>query len=186
MRKPPYCRPGVDVTQRLASANVPSRSSPAQSPLPSLPLPTRSQQKPISWRKTRAVRADVVAYSHAENATAEQKRAREARFRKSMLHVHDQIVSDTRSAPFREPVRKRDAPAYFDTIKRPMDLKTVGARVKQGLTTTVAAYRRDMLNIFANAIMFNSPYDDNEVVKQAREMAELAEMRVIDPPLARR
>ena len=97
-----------------------------------------------------------------------------------MSLVHDQIVSDTRSAPFRDPVRIRDAASYFDAIKRPMDLKTAGARIKQGLTTDIAQYRRDLLNVFANAIMFNSPYDDNEIVKQAREMAELAEMRIAE------
>ena len=111
---------------------------------------------------------------------AEQKRQREARFRKSILLVHEQIVSDTRSAPFRDPVRIRDAASYFDAIKRPMDLKTAGARVKQGLTTSIASYRRDLLTIFANAVMFNSPYDDNEIVKQAREMAELAEARLAE------
>ena len=42
-----------------------------------------------------------------------------------------------------------DAPDYYDIIKRPMDLKTIRARIRDGNITSIDEFERDVLLMFA-------------------------------------
>ncbi|EAL19230.1 hypothetical protein CNBH3290 [Cryptococcus deneoformans B-3501A] len=69
---------------------------------------------------------------------------------------------------FESPVRKSDAPDYYSVIKRPMDLKTIKGKIKDGRIERIDELERDVLLMFSNAMMYNAP--DSQVYEMAKEM----------------
>lgn len=63
--------------------------------------------------------------------------------------------------PFKEPVDPvRDkAPKYFDVVKRPMDLKTIKAKMDQNEYPTAAEFEADVRLIFQNCYEYWTPDD---------------------------
>ncbi|CAD7002289.1 histone acetyltransferase KAT2B [Ceratitis capitata] len=59
--------------------------------------------------------------------------------------------------PFLRPVPAAEVPDYYDHIKYPMDLKTMGERLKQGYYVTRRLFMADMARIFSNCRFYNSP-----------------------------
>ena len=49
----------------------------------------------------------------------------------------------------------QDAPGYFDVIKEPIDLKLVGARIKDKYYNTREAFIRDVNKMFDNCRKYN-------------------------------
>lgn len=72
--------------------------------------------------------------------------------------------------PFRQAVSAREAPDYYDIVLQPMDLGAVKRRLEGGVTGTPAAFLRDCLLVFANAMMFNSA--DHDIYKYAMQMRQ--------------
>ena len=105
-------------------------------------------------------------------STAEEKAALK-KFRASILQILSQITADSRASIFLSPVRESEAPGYHSLIKQPMDLKTVGKKVREGSITTSQDFRKELLLIFANAVMFNPP--ESEYARAAHELCEVAE-----------
>ena len=62
--------------------------------------------------------------------------------------------------PFREPVSSRDAPGYYDVIKKPMDLRTIRTRIMEGILTTPVEFQRDLNQIVRNAMTYNAKDSD--------------------------
>jgi len=52
--------------------------------------------------------------------------------------------------PFVHPVKKSEAPDYYDVIKEPMDLGTMGKKVRRGDYTSRAAFAADLSLIWSN------------------------------------
>ncbi|GAB0099588.1 Histone acetyltransferase [Sergentomyia squamirostris] len=59
--------------------------------------------------------------------------------------------------PFQKPVSQADVPDYYDHIKYPMDLKTMGERLKRGYYVTRRLFMADMARICTNCRFYNSP-----------------------------
>lgn len=59
--------------------------------------------------------------------------------------------------PFLKPVTAAEVPDYYDHIKYPMDLKTMGERLKKGYYVTRRLFMADMARIFSNCRFYNSP-----------------------------
>lgn len=59
--------------------------------------------------------------------------------------------------PFSKPVNALDVPDYYDVIKYPMDLRTMGERLKRGYYVTRRLFMADMARIFSNCRLYNSP-----------------------------
>ncbi|XP_037033145.1 histone acetyltransferase KAT2A [Bradysia coprophila] len=59
--------------------------------------------------------------------------------------------------PFLKPVSAVTVPDYYDLIKYPMDLKTMGDRLKKGYYVTRRLFMADMARIFSNCRLYNSP-----------------------------
>ncbi|XP_076804539.1 histone acetyltransferase KAT2A-like [Clavelina lepadiformis] len=70
--------------------------------------------------------------------------------------------------PFLEPVKKSEVPNYYDVIKAPMDLKTLGDQVKAKQYSTRATFIADAQKIFDNCRLFNS--SDSDYYKCANAM----------------
>ncbi|XP_017778856.1 PREDICTED: histone acetyltransferase KAT2A isoform X2 [Nicrophorus vespilloides] len=61
------------------------------------------------------------------------------------------------SWPFKLPVDKNRVPDYYDHIKYPMDLKTMTERLKAKYYVTRRLFVADMMRIFTNCKIYNSP-----------------------------
>lgn len=69
-----------------------------------------------------------------------------------------QIVKQHTSAwPFLKPVNPAEVPDYYEHIKFPMDLKTMGERLKNKYYITRRLFIADMTRIFTNCRLYNSP-----------------------------
>jgi bromodomain-containing protein 8 len=71
--------------------------------------------------------------------------------------VHQQIYQHRGGNIFHNPIKKSEAPDYYEIVRRPMDLKTVKARIKDGVISSADHFKRDVFLMFANAIMYNRP-----------------------------
>lgn len=58
--------------------------------------------------------------------------------------------------PFLEPVSPTEVPDYYDHIKYPMDLQTMGERLENGYYVTKKLFVADMSRIFSNCRIYNS------------------------------
>jgi hypothetical protein len=114
---------------------------------------------PVDKGKKRA-KTEEVEPSPIPPTPAEMDGPTYKKWKSGITLLLQQIANDSEAGIFAVPVLKRDAPNYHQLIKQPMDIRTVGKRLKDGSITTTAAFRRDMLLIFANAIMFNPPGTD--------------------------
>lgn len=77
------------------------------------------------------------------------------RFRAVVSPLISQLDSSVYSTYFREPVKTGQAKNYFDIIRRPMDLKSIAQRVREGRITNSVEFGRDVALIIANAVMYN-------------------------------
>ncbi|KAG0149397.1 hypothetical protein CROQUDRAFT_653694 [Cronartium quercuum f. sp. fusiforme G11] len=89
-------------------------------------------------------------------------------FRRRMMRTHSSVQNNPISAVFREPVKDNEAPGYSSIVKRPMDLRTLAKRLREGVVVSAEEYRRDLMLMLANAVMFN--HEGSEVTKNAKEL----------------
>ncbi|CCH42525.1 Transcription intermediary factor 1-alpha [Wickerhamomyces ciferrii] len=78
------------------------------------------------------------------------------------------ISSYKYASTFSQPVQESNAPDYYDIIKEPRDLKTIRQMIKDGRIQTSEQLERDILLMFANAIMYNKTGSD--VYEWSKEM----------------
>jgi len=82
------------------------------------------------------------------------------RFQTVIGMLHSQISQHRNGNIFHNPIKSSEAPDYHEIIKHPMDLKTIKARVKDGVITNSLEFQRDVYLMFANAMMYNRPGSD--------------------------
>lgn len=66
-----------------------------------------------------------------------------------LFSLLETIASHRFGTIFESPVRKSDAPDYYSVIKRPMDLKTIKGRIKEGRIERIDELERDVLLMFS-------------------------------------
>ncbi|KAI9001011.1 Bromodomain-containing protein [Trametes punicea] len=98
------------------------------------------------------------------------------RFQNVIGMLHSQISQHRYGNIFHNPIKKSEAPDYHDIVKRPMDLKTIKSRVKDGLITNSLEFQRDIYLMFANAMMYNRP--GSEIYNMAEEMMLFSEREI--------
>ncbi|KAG6378941.1 Bromodomain-containing protein [Boletus reticuloceps] len=98
------------------------------------------------------------------------------RFQTVIGMLHSQISQHRNGNIFHNPIKNSEAPDYHDIIKRPMDLKTIKARVKDGIISNSLEFQRDVYLMFANAMMYNRPTSD--IYHMAEEMMAESEMHI--------
>uniref|UniRef100_A0A8C5CH19 histone acetyltransferase n=1 Tax=Gadus morhua TaxID=8049 RepID=A0A8C5CH19_GADMO len=67
------------------------------------------------------------------------------------------VKSHQNAWPFMEPVKKTEAPGYYQVIRFPMDLKTMSERLKSRYYATRKLFMADMQRIFTNCREYNPP-----------------------------
>ncbi|KAK9459304.1 uncharacterized protein V1516DRAFT_687066 [Lipomyces oligophaga] len=78
-------------------------------------------------------------------------------------------ISSNRSASFfTNPVNENDAPNYYDLVYQPTDLRTIKSMVKDGRIQSSSELERQIMKMFANAVMYNSW--DSDISEWSREM----------------
>ncbi|KAG6860375.1 hypothetical protein C0995_011982 [Termitomyces sp. Mi166 len=82
------------------------------------------------------------------------------RFQAVIGMLHSQISQHRNGNIFHNPIKNSEAPDYHEIVKRPMDLKTIKMRVKDGSIGNSLEYQRDIMLMFANAMMYNRPGSD--------------------------
>ncbi|KAG9019532.1 hypothetical protein FRB90_000841 [Tulasnella sp. 427] len=90
------------------------------------------------------------------------------RFQGVISMLHGQISTHRNGNLFHNPVKESEAEGYFDIVKRPMDLKTIKTRIKDGSIKDSLEFQRDILLMFANAKMYNRP--DSEITRMSDQM----------------
>lgn len=78
------------------------------------------------------------------------------------------VKSHSASWPFLKPVSEHEAPDYHEHIKYPMDLKTVGERLKSRYYVNKRLFIIDMKRIFNNCRSYNNP--DTEYFRNANTL----------------
>jgi bromodomain-containing protein 8 len=82
------------------------------------------------------------------------------KFQTVIIMVHSQISQHRNGNIFHNPIKTSEAPDYYDIIKRPMDLKTIKARIRDGQIASSDEFQRDVYLMFANSLMYNRPGSD--------------------------
>ncbi|KAF9567318.1 hypothetical protein CPC08DRAFT_746866 [Agrocybe pediades] len=82
------------------------------------------------------------------------------KFQNVISMLHSQISQHRNGNIFHNPIKDSEAPDYHEIVKRPMDLKTIKTRVKDGVIANSLEYQRDIYLMFANAMMYNRPGSD--------------------------
>lgn len=82
------------------------------------------------------------------------------RFQNVIGLLHSQISQHRNGTIFHNPIKNSEAPDYHEIVKRPMDLKTIKARFKDGAISNSLEFQRDIYLMFANAMMYNRPGSD--------------------------
>ena len=90
------------------------------------------------------------------------------RFQNVIGMLHSQISQHRNGNIFHNPIKDSEAPDYRDIVKRPMDLKTIKARIKDGIISTSLEFQRDVFLMFANSMMYNQP--DSDIYAMAEEV----------------
>ncbi|KAF8525354.1 Bromodomain-containing protein [Gautieria morchelliformis] len=92
--------------------------------------------------------------------------------------LHSQISQHRNGNIFHNPIKDSEAPDYHEIVKRPMDLKTMKTRIKDGAISNSDEYQREIYLMFANAMMYNRPKSD--IYRMAREMMIESEGHIRD------
>jgi bromodomain-containing protein 8 len=90
------------------------------------------------------------------------------RFQNVIGMLHSQISQHRNGNIFHNPIKDSEAPDYRDIVKRPMDLKTIKTRIKDGIISTSLEFQRDVFLMFANSMMYNQP--DSDIYAMAEEV----------------
>ncbi|KAJ1308705.1 hypothetical protein OPQ81_004396 [Rhizoctonia solani] len=156
-----------------------STAAPTQSPEPSSSHPTaapRGSAAPTPTFTSTSTAPSLAAHTlaHTTHPTA----ATNKKFQNVISMVHQQIYQHRGGNIFHNPIKKSEAPDYYEIVRRPMDLKTVKSRIKDGVISSADHFKRDVFLMFANAIMYNRP--GTSVNDIAAEMMIESERHIAD------
>ncbi|CAE6520197.1 unnamed protein product [Rhizoctonia solani] len=151
-------------------------TAPTQSPEPSTPHPTPAARGSTAPTPTRTSTSTSVAPAPAP--TQAPTAATNKKFQNVISMVHQQIYQHRGGNIFHNPIKKSEAPDYYEIVRRPMDLKTVKSRIKDGVISSADHFKRDVFLMFANAIMYNRP--GTSVNDIAAEMMIESERHIAD------
>ncbi|KAI8338793.1 hypothetical protein EDC96DRAFT_487483 [Choanephora cucurbitarum] len=87
-----------------------------------------------------------------------------------------EIANHKNGTMFMNPIKENIAPHYYDIVKRPMDLKTIKNKIRDGLINTTEEFERDVMLMINNSLMYNK--EGTEVYQMAREMLDDAVQQI--------
>lgn len=138
-----------------------------------------------SYRDKKRVREESEPMDEDEPGPSRRRRERHQlteeqvankRFQNVIGMLHSQISQHRNGNIFHNPIKDSEAPDYRDIVKRPMDLKTIKTRIKDGVILTSLEFQRDVFLMFANSMMYNRP--DSDIYAMAEEMMLESEVHI--------
>ncbi|KAK9384084.1 uncharacterized protein V2V93DRAFT_363497 [Kockiozyma suomiensis] len=103
-----------------------------------------------------------------QSTPASSTRAPNRKFQALVAPLLSNISSNRSASFFTNPVSENDAPNYHGLIYQPTDLRTIKTMVKDGRIQTSSELEREVMKMFANAVMYNSW--DSDISEWSREM----------------
>lgn len=96
----------------------------------------------------------VVPSYHTHTARAARQTLE---LREALLHLHAEVsTADSADARvFLEPVDEAFAPCYFEVVKIPMDLSTIGRKIAEDEYPTAWEYMEDFQTMIDNCLAYN-------------------------------
>ncbi|XP_050294718.1 bromodomain-containing protein 8-like [Anthonomus grandis grandis] len=76
-------------------------------------------------------------------------------WKKSVTLVYNRLASNKYASLFLKPITDDQAPGYSSVVYRPMDLQTIKKNIDNGILRTSLEFKRDVMLMFTNAIMYN-------------------------------
>ncbi|KAF9924032.1 Bromodomain-containing protein 8 [Linnemannia zychae] len=111
---------------------------------------------------------DSEATESVSNMSDHRSQMDDKKWKKILMMIWADIANHRYGAVFMQPIKEQDAPGYYYMIKRPMDLKSIKERIRDGQITNADEFHRDVLLMFMNALMYNG--EDTEVYQMALAM----------------
>ncbi|XP_054847482.1 histone acetyltransferase KAT2B isoform X1 [Eublepharis macularius] len=74
-----------------------------------------------------------------------------------LKNILQQVKSHQSAWPFMEPVKRTEAPGYYEVIRFPMDLKTMSERLKNRYYISKKLFMADLQRVFTNCREYNPP-----------------------------
>nr|AAF29981.1 histone acetyltransferase GCN5 [Toxoplasma gondii] len=97
-----------------------------------------------------------------------EKGLRAASLKAQIAALLSTLEKHSSSWPFRRPVSVSEAPDYYEVVRRPIDISTMKKRNRNGDYRTKEAFQEDLLLMFDNCRVYNSP--DTIYYKYADEL----------------
>ncbi|KAL0579703.1 hypothetical protein V5O48_002333 [Marasmius crinis-equi] len=121
----------------------------------------RDGSEPVEEEESGTISASTARARRRADAQTPAKK-----FQNVIGMLHSQISQHRNGTIFHNPIRDSEAPDYHDIVKRPMDLKTIKAKIRDGAITNSLEFQRDIYLMFANAMMYNRPGSDVYVMAE--------------------
>ena len=99
-----------------------------------------------------------------------------SQFNEILINIVDSCITFDNSQIFHNPVKKKDVPTYYDTIKNPMDLSTMKSKGKRCEYLTLDQFLGDLRLLKTNSEIFNGA--DHFITIQAVNIIERAEVLI--------
>lgn len=80
-------------------------------------------------------------------------------WKKSVMLVYNRLASNKYASLFLKPITEEQAPGYNSIVYRPMDLQTIKKNIDSGIIRNSLEFKRDVMLMFTNAIMYNKTND---------------------------
>ncbi|KAJ3238915.1 hypothetical protein HDU81_006926 [Chytriomyces hyalinus] len=116
-----------------------------------------------------ASEAGVVSEGDKPANAVEEKR----RFKKTCLMVWSKLAEHRFGNVF---TRAEKSPYYLGIIKSPMNLTVIKNRIRDGEIATMEEFHRDILQMLANAVMFND--ENSEISHMAKSLKTVVEQEL--------
>jgi len=95
---------------------------------------------------------------------------RQKSWQKNINLLWREISNHKNGAMFMNPIKENIAPRYYEIVKRPMDLKQIKQRIREGSIRNTTEFERDVLLMLTNSLIYNK--EGTEVYQMALEMLE--------------
>ncbi|KAI8805918.1 hypothetical protein BJ742DRAFT_818650 [Cladochytrium replicatum] len=81
-------------------------------------------------------------------------------WKKTSMMIWNKIADHRYGNVFKQAVKEEVNPQYYKVVKKPMTLKTIKNRIRDGEIKTTAEFHRDLLIMVTNTTMYNSEHSD--------------------------
>ena len=143
-------------------------------------------QPPKEWRSGTAYKIDpltIPAIKESGWSPDMDELARQPRRNPSystLLHLLNEMQSNTNAWPFLQPVNKDEVLDYYDVIKEPMDLSTMEDKLEKDLYPQPDDFIRDAMLIFNNCRRYNN--ETTPYAKAATRLQKLMWTKIKETP----